>query len=373
MSPASPVSPAPAGRAVLWLNRNYATTVHLIDQLRRNPAGRELTILGSHRDLSSPMLAACDRVFAEPDLTGEAYAAWALDVCRRERVDVFLPVHEQLAVARAADRFAAAGTTLITPPAAAVAVLADKTATYRAVGDRPDRPDLAHLVPPFREVTSSDEFETAVRELSRPSHGVTYDASEITGPAERLVVKPVAGVGAAGVRMLTDAPPTLADLTAPPGYAATVQDYVQALKSAESTGAPVPRLMVMPYLDEPEISVDVLADHGSTVVAVPRTKAGRRRSLSAPEGVLSAAERLVDLFALDGLVNVQFRMRHGRPVLLEINTRPAGGLFQTGLAGVNLPWAAVARALGEAPSALCPALGASYVTVSSMVALGGAA
>ena len=341
--------------AVLWLNRNYATTVHFIDQLRRGPGGRDLTVIGSHRDLSSPMLAACDRVFAEPELTGEAYADFAVRFCRDEAVDVFLPVHEQLAVTRAADRFAAVGTALIAPPAAAVELLADKAATYRTLLGRPA---LAGLVPPFREVATTDEFEAAVRDLSEPT-------------GERLIVKPVDGVGASGVRLLSETPPGLADLTGPAGITVTVQDFVQALKNAEATGAPVPRLMVMPWLDEPEVSVDVLADAGRTVTAVPRTKSARRRSLDAPVGVLDAAAELVAEFALDGLVNVQFRMREDRPVLLEINTRPAGGLFQTSLAGVNLAWTAVARALGDTTPTPVPVLGAAYVTVSGIVPLAG--
>lgn len=339
---------------VVWLNRNYATTVHFIAQLRANPDARHVTVIGSHRDLSSPMLAACDLAFAEPELTGAAYADFALEFCRAHGVDVFLPVHEQLAIARAAARFVAAGVALIVPPAAAIEVLADKAATYRTVARDPATVDL---VPPFREVASSDEFEAAVRKLS--------DAA----PTERLVVKPVDGVGATGVRILSETPPGLAQLTGPVGHGATVQDFVQALKTAESTGVPVPRLIVMPYLDEPEISVDVFADAGSTLVAVPRCKAGRKRSLEAPAGVLEAARTLVARFGLDGLVNVQFRMRDGRPVLLEINTRPAGGLYQTALAGVNLPWAAVSRALGESIGMPTPVLGAEYVTVSSLVAL----
>lgn len=346
---------------VVWLNRNYATTVHFIGQLRDNPAGREITVIGSHRDPLAPMLAACDLAFPEPDLTGADYADFALRFCLDHHVDVFLPVHEQLAIARAADRFAAAGIALVSPPAGAIEVLADKAATYRTVAADPR---TAVLVPPFREIASSDEFESAVRELSGP----TLDG---TGPAERLVVKPVVGVGATGVRILSESPPTLAQLTGPIGHGAGLQDFVQALKTAESTGVTVPRLLVMPYLDEPEISIDVLADGGTTLVAVPRCKAGRRRWIGAPVGVPAAARDLVRTFALDGLVNVQFRMRHDRPVLLEINTRPAGGLYQTGLTGVNMPWAAVGRALGDPVLELHPTLGAEYVTVSSLVALGG--
>ena len=294
-------------RIALWLNRNYATTVHLIDQLRNNPAGRELTIYGSHKDLSSPVLAACDYRFAEPALTGREYSDHALRFCEEHDVTVFLPVYEQHAVASRADEFQASGVALIAPSAASIAILSDKAATYRAVGDDLD------LVPPWREIGTADEFEAAVRDLSLGDR--------------KLVVKPTRGVGATGVRILTDTVPSLAHLTGPVTHAAGIQDFVGALKTAEAIGEEIPRLLVMPYLDEPEISVDVLASSGRTVAAVPRSKNGRDRSLDAPDGVLRAASHLVEKFALDGLVNVQFRMLDGHPVLLEINTRPSGGLY----------------------------------------------
>ena len=81
------------------------------------------------------------------------------------------------------------------------------------------------------------------------------------------------------------------------------------------------------------------------------------------------AAELVEHFELDGLVNVQFRSFEGRPALLEINSRPSGGLYQTALAGVNLPWAAVQVALGHDPGPLRPRLGAQYVSVSSVIPL----
>ena len=77
------------------------------------------------------------------------------------------------------------------------------------------------------------------------------------------------------------------------------------------------------------------------------------------------------------LANTQVRYWQGpgdekpRAYLLELNTRIAGGLFQTALAGVNLPWAAVRLALGEDVGTLHPSYDVAFTTVSSLVALGG--
>lgn len=54
-----------------------------------------------------------------------------------------------------------------------------------------------------------------------------------------------------------------------------------------------------------------------------------------------------------------------RPVLMDVNTRPAGGLHQLAQCGVNVPWAAVRLALGDDPGRIEPPfLGQDYTVVS---------
>jgi hypothetical protein len=60
-------------------------------------------------------------------------------------------------------------------------------------------------------------------------------------------------------------------------------------------------------------------------------------------------------------------MFEDRPVLMDVNTRPAGGLHQLSLCGVNAPWAAVQLALGEDPGQMVPPfLGQDYTVVSGL-------
>ncbi len=334
----------------IWLNRNYATTVHVLEQLRKNPDGRSVTLFGSHKDASSPMLAGCDHRYVESTLTGSAYADYALQFCQDKGIKVFLPVYEQHSIALRARDFQELGVALICPGPEAIALLDDKCNTYASLGEHHD------LVPPWRKVTSAIEFGQAIRELKH--YG------------KALVVKPASGVGADGVRILSEHEPTLAELCGPVTHSATAAQFSKALKQAQEAGFSINALLVMPYLNNPEISVDVLTDNGRTLVAVPRSKVGRDRFLSAPDAVLDATRLLVAEFNLSGLANVQFRQWDDKAVLLEINTRPSGGLYQTALAGVNMPWAAVKLALGESQEEMRPVLGARYVTVSSLVALG---
>ena len=331
----------------IWLNRNYSTAVHLLEMLRDNPSHRPVRLFGSHVDAAAPMLTACDQRLPEPSVDEPGFVEAMLQTCLRWNIDVLLPVAGQSMIAHRAAEFAAIGTALICPPAEAIDLLADKAATYRAL------PGNA-LVPPWRVVRSTADFDRAVHELSG---WWTRD--------HPLIVKPTAGVGADGVRFLTRTEPALSTLLGPVGPLVGVETFRRALAQA----ADVPPLLVMPYLDGPETSVDVLASHGRTVAAVPRSKVGRQRVLGGDPTLPGLAAEMVEHFGLDGLVNVQFRSFEGRPALLEINTRPSGGLYQTALAGVNLPWAAVQLALGEPVGALRPTTGAEFVLVPSVVSL----
>ena len=203
-------------------------------------------------------------------------------------------------------------------------------------------------MPPWRVISRLAEFDAAVAEFD-----------QFWTEAHPLIVKPTQGVGGDGVRFLTRTDLGLDALLGPVGPLLAASAMRQALAEAER----IPPILVMPYLDGPETSVDVLASSGRTLAAVPRCKIGRRRLIGGDPVLPRLAAEMVARFELDGLVNVQFRSFQGRPALLEINTRPSGGLYQTAFAGVNLPWAAVQVALGEDPGPLHLRWGAEFVAV----------
>ena len=331
----------------IWLNRNYATAVHLLDMLRHNPDGVPVELFGSHADLTSPMLTGVDHKLREPVVTDPDFVDQVLEMCQRHRIDVLLPVAGQSQIAYRAADFASIGTALISPSGEAVDLLSDKATTYQALAG-------SELVPPWRVARSLAEFDAAVADLD-----------ELWTRSHPLIMKPTRGVGADGVRFLTRGAPDLASLLGPVGPLV----WVETVRDAVARATEIPALMLMPYLSGPETSVDILAHRGRTLAAIPRSKNGRQRVLGGDPRLPGLAAELVERFDLDGLVNVQFRSFEGEPALLEINSRPSGGLFQTALTGVNLPWAAVQLALGQDPGPLHPRLGAEYVSVSSVVPL----
>ncbi|MFJ9707814.1 ATP-grasp domain-containing protein [Streptomyces sp. NPDC101234] len=330
-------------RVRVWLNRTYAENVFFMDQLRKNPSDRAVEIHATHGDADSPVLAAADTADMEPEgLSPAAYVEYALDQCQRRGIDVFVPrLHQSAIVAHRAD-FEAVGTALLAPTPEGTAVFEDKATAYEAVAA------VGVPVPPWWRVRTADELLDAVEKLEADGHKACF--------------KPAAGAGGVGFRVITRAPFSLFHLSGFPGPYVQLDLVVNALQEADH---PVDWL-VMPRLEEPEVSVDCLTGPDNLVrMAVGRTKKGRRRGFTLDERWLEPARIIAEGFGLHYLSNIQFRMYGDEPVLLDVNTRPAGGLHQLSLCGVNAPWAAVQLALGEDPGVIEPPfLGQDYAVVS---------
>lgn len=340
----------------IWLNRTYATSYWFLQMLRNNPDHVDVRLFATHTDQTSPVLRAADVALIEPALHGEEYVDWALGFCREHGIDVLLPGKEMAAIAQRATEFEAAGTRVLASPAASVALLDDKDATYRSAQG------LGIPVPPWRTALGADELEVAYASLR----------AELE-PDEALCLKPISGVGAEGFRVLDDRPLDLDDLLAAPAHRVRLDEVTSAMRAAVAAGRDVPRFMVMPYMASPEISVDCLSTtFGETLAALPRAKAGRRRTfLDDTPRAVEIAHRVVDSYQLAYLTNTQLRWWRGELALLEVNTRPSGGMFAASLTGVNLPWAAVRLALTGDADLSEPELGSSFVTVETLVPLPG--
>jgi biotin carboxylase len=334
----------------LWFNRAYATTWHFIAMIRNNPDAVAVDVLGSHSDPHSPVLAACDRTLVEPDLDADDYVAWALEIAAQEAIDILIPRVHMGALAAAHDRFAAVGTTLLCPAADVVELFDDKAAGYRAAAA------LGLPVPPHRVVHDSAGLRAAY--------------ADFAAIATQVCMKPVRGVGGEGFRRLTTAPASWQE-----DLAAEVRSLVRLDDVCRALDAAGPRdLLVMPFLDGVEVSVDVLADRAGNVhAAIGRqhdTKGRRLRTIVDDGPAREIAEALTAAHQVGYLSNTQVKAWQGRPYLLELNTRAAGGIFQTALAGVNLPWAAIRLALDQDPGELRPTWGATYTEVASFVQIG---
>lgn len=340
----------------IWFNHTYATNSHVIAMLRDNPDGRPVHVIGTHTDLDSPVLSACDESGPEPDLPPAEYVAWALQFAREHRVDVLVPRLHMAELADAREQFAAAGTRLLSAGGDTVRLFEDKAAAYCAADE------LGLPVPPHLVVGDAAGLHDAYEQLAQI--------------ADIVCMKPTRGAGGAGFRILSAGTPALADFAGQARPKVSLDSVCAALDRAEAAGSPLPQLMVLPFLSGPELSLDVLAAaDGQLLAAVGRGRSRRRRLLVDDVAARQLAGTLTAAHRVSYLSNTQVRYWQGpgdeapRPYLLELNTRISGGLFQTALAGVNLPWDAIRLVLGEDVAAPEPQFGAAFTTVASLITL----
>lgn len=306
----------------VWVARGFGTAAHALTSLRASlgdelPLGR---LLASHPRRDSPVLTAADEAFLEPDLVGGDWVDWAVEVCRREQVDLLWVTHEAEAAAAARRAFAAVGTTLLVPPVEALRASRAKSEVY-LLAER-----LGVATPPWERATGVDEARAAVERLAPHS-------------PDGVCVKPDTGQGAVGVHRLVD---DWDDL--PVGV-----DLPIGLWLGHVARHPERAWLVLPWMPGEEHSVDALLDPaGVLVAAAVRTKDDSSRLQRAwhdPDLVDSSAA-LLSALGVTPLGNAQWREHEGERVLLEVNPRPSGGLYRSSAAlGVDLLAGAVRQLL----------------------------
>lgn len=149
-----------------------------------------------------------------------------------------------------------------------------------------------------------------------------------------LCVKPVTGIYGMGFWRFDDEASSMAMFNNPDNRIVNPSQYIAALSAAKSFTP----LVLMPYLPGPEYSVDILAHKGEVLAAVGRRKEGALQYLVNCGEAFKLACNCARAMSADGLINVQTRNDHnGKPVLLETNMRPSGGIGYTLHSGVNLP------------------------------------
>lgn len=340
----------------VWLNQTYATNYWIVDLIRKNPDSVPVTVYATSDRAGSPVLQAADHAGLEPDrdeLVGNDYVDWALEYCRQNRIDVFIPMREMLAISGRVSEFEEVGTKALVSPEASMILLDDKNLAYASAKEN------GIAVPPWYIASSTAEMETAY-----------YRLRDELEPHEDIVIKPVQGVGAAGFRTIKNDAPTMNTILEKPKNEIGIKDLLSIFAQTEGNGQEIPAFMVLPYLAEPETSVDCLSDvDGRVIVAIPRSKKSSMRTLSSDaQSTIDLAVKVSETYGLRYLTNTQVRWFRGEPVLLETNTRISGGMYASALAGVNLPWEGIKLALtGAVAEPFDIRLGGTFTNLSSVV------
>lgn len=295
---------------------------------------RNIRIIGMDmsEDPSIPYMV--DVFYKVPAATSENYCDMVLDICKREKVDVYLPTisAEVSAVAARLDEFEAIGVKVSVSNMESVEISNNKLHTYQTL-ERAGIP-----VPKYCGVHSVDEFIEGCKYMGYPEKPVC--------------LKIVNGSGSRGVRII-DAKKSRYEIYAyekPNSFYTSYEDMLSILKSAQK----LEEMMLLEVMHGPEFTVDLLADHGDVLYEVGRENVVSLMSI-AQESVLKydelaykVAADVVKLLKMDGNVGFDF-MRNEREeaVLMDINPRLTATVSVIAAGCVNLPYLRIKQLLGE--------------------------
>ena len=281
----------------------------IIRCLRKN-GERDIRIVAVDRNENAGARDLVDAFYTVPSAEKEDFLPAVLDICRRESVQVVIPIvtRELMKFARARAEFEALG--------AKVSVM------------EPDKLEIvnnkAHLLDAMR------------------AHGLRT-------PEYRRVLN-------ANISRFD-----LFFEQKPNSMFISYEELIRTLSERET----MPEMLVMEYLPGTEYSVDFLADHGEPIYTVSRrglsVVTSNMMSLVVDDNpaVKEICTQVVRSLELDGNFgfDLLYNANDETPYVIEINPRLTAGVVSCAAAGVNLPYLGMKRLLGEPLPELTPHFG----------------
>lgn len=305
----------------VWFNHWFSTAYYFIDSLKKEG----FYVIATNKRESCVYKTNADEFYIEPDLENEEYLAYCLDFCKSHNIDVFVPRKGMDCIIQHLAEFAALNVKVLCESNKEVFEIFNskvKTASYFE--------DLNVVsVPESILVNSVDEFMSAYNNIK--AHWgevcIKYDSDE----------------GGQSYKRISPHRPNIDRIAENNGLVYSLEYVVSCLASVE-TFKPI---VVMPYLDGTEISVDCLGV-GNKFIAIPRQKLSNRVTHFEQDSRLYAICR--ELWRASDLTapfNVQFRYHNNKLYILEVNTRLSGGSWKAKYVGVDFISLAIHNLLDE--------------------------
>lgn len=324
----------------VWINQAGSPRVHAIRMLHNNPDGWPVRVFATRTDTNNPSQQFADVGGTEPggDVPDAEYAQFSVDYVRANCIDVIMPTDRMTALATRKADFEALGCTLMCADAEIGAMAHSKVETYARAAS------IGIRVPPHFLVRAPAQFRDAVMAIRSTGHVAC--------------VKPDTGFAAFSFRIIKDTAMSMENLLLAVKPVVDMETYAVAMEKALLHGEELPPFIVMPYLEEPEVSVDKLTSlTGRSLLSVPRAKQRWYREFPDCPEIVEMVDVLAQRLPLPYFSNIQFRFLDDKPVLLEINDRVSGGIDQTESTGVNAYWEGVRYAVTGEERVLEPNLG----------------
>lgn len=300
----------------------------------KNNGERSIRLIGADMNDDPSMLEMVDAYYAVPRGDDPAYVDALLNICKKEKVDIVLPIMsvELEALAKSKMRFEEIGTKVSVSALKPLEIANDKLRLLMYMKEH------GMACAEFYSVKNVEELKDAIIKLGYPE--------------KKVCVKATDGSGSRGFRIVDG---NISRFDAfyhekPTSDKISLEDLISIL----SERVEFPELLVMEYLPGDEFTVDALADEGNVLYCCCRKSLRMENSIMLDSEVVKrpdierACMDLIEKLKLDGNIGFDIRVdSEGNPRIMECNPRITAGIPVFNLAGVNLPYLCVKKILGE--------------------------
>jgi carbamoyl-phosphate synthase large subunit len=266
-----------------------------------------------------------------PPANDPGFVEALFNLCKKKNIHIILPLvtKELIPLSQHIKKFEEIGTKVLVSPAASLEIANNKSRLYEFLQWRGIK------IPEFRIIETVEQFKNAVEELGYPQKAVCF--------------KPSVSNGSRGFRIISEQMNEL-DLLfnhKPTSTYLSINDAVRILSSGK-----FPELLISEYLPGEEYSIDCLANHGESVLIVPRLRKRMINGISVEgefikdESIIDYCRQIIKELQLHGNIGIQVKKSSSDQFLiLEINPRVQGTISAALGAGVNLPALAIKQEL----------------------------
>ena len=306
----------------------------------RNNGERKIRLIGADMNHDDTILQMVDQYYTVPRGDDPAYAEALLEICKKEHVDVVIPIMsaELENLAKNAEKFAEAGVALAISNMESLKIANNKLALfeYMQTNNIP--------VPRFWPVNTVADVDPAIEHIGLP---VVFKTTEGSGSRGMRIIDP----GKSRFDILFHEKPTSAYVT--------LQDFKDTLQEGD-----MPNMLAMEYLPGHEYTVDMLCENGKVLYALCRRGLNVQTSIildgiveDKPE-IIQLCSQVAEKLKLTGNIGFDVKERaDGTPVIMECNPRATAGVAEFTASGVNLLYLNIKRCLGESLPELTPKYG----------------
>lgn len=302
----------------IWLAEGQSSQRDMLLSLQQLKHSHHLplTIFASHRKPRPEILSCADIAYTEPDdgAVSAQRVAFVLNHCIDHQVKVLLTGRNSRAYEAERQAFSQAGIRLLTG--------ATDIKTLDIMDDKARFIQFCHQhdIP----VAEGWQFDNVAQ-----LHALLEKYRHLP-----LCVKPVTGIFAQGFWQLDTgldmAYDSFEHLYFTEEKRIHLDEFIRAYTNSQLVAQTPIAMLLMPYLAGDEYSIDVVCEQGEVLAAVTRCKHSSEQHIGYEAVVMDVVVRLVSALKADGIISIQTKAdSEGKPKVLEVNSRPSGGIAYT--------------------------------------------